>query len=104
MKKALSLRNPRSVANALRRLLDSLKLRPKPQDTERPHNLRIHLPNLDIRARSIHPKSDPPAARTEHLGIAALASDAFFFDPLPVSLNGRGLGRVIAAILKTKKS
>ncbi|MDO9526504.1 MAG: hypothetical protein Q7J57_13365, partial [Gemmobacter sp.] len=28
---------------------------------------RIHLQNLDIRARTIHPKPDPPDAGTEHL-------------------------------------
>jgi hypothetical protein len=30
------------------------------------HILRIHLQDLDFRPRSIHPKSDPPNARTEH--------------------------------------
>jgi RNA-directed DNA polymerase len=30
--------------------------------------LRTHLQNLDIRARSIHPRSDPPDAGTENLG------------------------------------
>jgi RNA-directed DNA polymerase len=29
--------------------------------------LRIHLQNLEGRARQIHPKSDPPDAGTEHL-------------------------------------
>ncbi len=65
--KTLPLRNPRSAANAPRELLGNLELRPKAQDAERPHAPRIHLQNLDIRARSIHPKSDPPDAGTEHL-------------------------------------
>jgi len=34
--------------------------------------LRIHLQNLDIRARSIHLKSDPPHAGTEQLVSAKL--------------------------------
>jgi 2,4-dienoyl-CoA reductase-like NADH-dependent reductase (Old Yellow Enzyme family) len=42
--------------------------------TEWSHALRIHLQNLDIRARSIHPKSDPPDAGTEHLGAFAPCS------------------------------
>ena len=37
------------------------------QDTQRPDTLRIHLQNLDFRTRSIHLKSDPPNAGTEHL-------------------------------------
>jgi hypothetical protein len=44
-----------------------LQLRPQAQDPRRPHAIRIHLQNLDFRTRSIHPKSDPPDAGTEHL-------------------------------------
>jgi transposase InsO family protein len=39
----------------LARLHGSLQLRAQAQDPRRPHALRIHLQNLDIRARSIHP-------------------------------------------------
>ena len=58
----------KSIANILRRLPSALQLRPKAQDAERPHALRLHMQNLDIRAGSIHPKPDPPDAGTEHLG------------------------------------
>ena len=63
--KTVPLRNPRPTANAPRGLLGSLDLRPKAQDAERPHALRMPLQNLDFRAGSIHPKSDPPDAGTE---------------------------------------
>ncbi|MFT7189906.1 MAG: hypothetical protein ACI9AQ_000460, partial [Dinoroseobacter sp.] len=33
-----------------------------------PYALRIHLQDLDIRARQVHPKPDPPNAGTKHLG------------------------------------
>ena len=65
--KTLPLRNPQLAANAARGLLGSLQLRPKAQDADRPHALELHLQNLDIKAKSIHPKSDPPDAGTEHL-------------------------------------
>ena len=35
--------------------------------------LRIHLQGLDLRARSIHPKPDPPDAGTEHLRVIRYA-------------------------------
>jgi hypothetical protein len=43
--------------------------RPPPSPTTAPGSnlLRIHLQNLDIRARSIHPRPDPPDAGTEHV-------------------------------------
>ena len=44
-----------------------LQLRTQAQDPQRSHTLRIHLQNLDFRAKSIHLKSDPPIAGTEHL-------------------------------------
>ena len=50
-----------------------LQLRPKAQDAEWPHALRIHLQNPDIRAGTIHPKPDPPDAGTEHLEKVLLA-------------------------------
>ena len=65
--KTLPLRNQRSTANTPRGLLGGLQLRPKAQDAERHHALRIHLQNLDIRAGSIHPQSYPRDAGTEHL-------------------------------------
>ena len=37
------------------------------RDTHRTDTLRIHLQNLDIPARSIHLKPNPPDAGTEHL-------------------------------------
>jgi IS30 family transposase len=46
------------------------------QDARRPHALRIHLQDLDLRARSIHPRSDPPDAGTEHLVFARPARPA----------------------------
>jgi len=42
-------------------------LRSPLEDAARSHSLRIHVQNLDIRAISIHPKSDPPDAGTERL-------------------------------------
>jgi RTX calcium-binding nonapeptide repeat (4 copies) len=54
-------------ANAPRRLHGRLQLRPQAQDPRRPHTLRIHLQNLDIRAGSIHSRPDPPDAGTEQL-------------------------------------
>jgi transposase InsO family protein len=44
-----------------------LQLRHAAEDPRRPHALRIHLQGLDLRAGSIHPRSDPPDAGTEHL-------------------------------------
>src|SRR5690606_37731273 len=60
-------RNPRPAANAPRRLHGSLQLRSKAKVPRRSHALRIHLQDLDIRARQIHPEPDPPNAGTEHL-------------------------------------
>ena len=37
------------------------------QGAERRHALRMHLQNLDIRARAVHPRPYPPDAGTEHL-------------------------------------
>ena len=48
----------------------TLQLRTQAQDPQRSHALRIHLQNLDFRAKSIHLKSDPPNAGTEHLRIS----------------------------------
>ncbi len=94
---ALPLRQPRPVANTSRRLPGSLQLRPTAQDAERPQALRIHLQNLDIRARSIHPKPDPPDAGTEHLGIhlcAACSGVCRSGPPQDLHMwhNGRGFG------------
>ena len=66
-RQALPLRKPRAAPGAPRRLHGSLQLCPQAQDPERPHALRMHLQNLDIRARSIHPRPNPPDAGTEHL-------------------------------------
>ncbi len=60
--------------------LECLKFHPSPQDPRRPlcsdqwrtvvdpHPAQVHPQNLDITAGSLHPKSDPPDARTEQLG------------------------------------
>ena len=57
------------LADPLRRLHGSLHLRMAPQGPRRPHALRIHLQNPDIRAASIHPEPDPPEAGTEQPGM-----------------------------------
>lgn len=49
---------------------------PVAQDPQRSNALRIHLHNLDIRARRIHHEPDPPDAGTEQLGtIARIGED-----------------------------
>lgn len=65
---SLPLRRPRSAAHPPRRLHDSLQPRPPAEDARRPHTLRIHLQNLDIRGGSIHPRPDPPDAGTDQPG------------------------------------
>ncbi len=37
------------------------------QDAQRTHTLRIHRQDLDVRARPVHRRLDPPDAGTEHL-------------------------------------
>jgi hypothetical protein len=54
------------LAQPSRGLPRCLQLRPPSQDPQRPHALRVHLQDLDFRARSIHRRSDPPDAGTEH--------------------------------------
>ncbi len=58
----LPLQGPRPAPHPPGGLHGSLQLRAKAQDPRRPHALRIHLQDLDIRAGQIHPKSDPPDA------------------------------------------
>ncbi|QRF68637.1 transposase (plasmid) [Ponticoccus alexandrii] len=58
---------PRSAAHTSLRRHGSLQFRPASQDPRWPHTIRIHLQGLEFRAGSIHPKSDPPDAGTEHL-------------------------------------
>jgi ribosomal protein L20 len=38
-------------------------------NAQRHHALRTHLQNLHIRARSVHPRPDPPGAGTDHVDI-----------------------------------
>lgn len=57
----------KATASPPRGLHGRLQLRPTVEDTRRPHATRIHLQNLDIIAGTIHPRSDPPGAGTEHL-------------------------------------
>ncbi|GEM_PF-2486160 len=42
------------------------------QDAERSHALRIHRQDLDVRAKSVHRRPDPPDDGTKHLGAAPL--------------------------------
>jgi hypothetical protein len=44
-----------------------LQLRSTAEDAELAHILRIHQQNLDIRAKSIHPRYNPPDAGTEQI-------------------------------------
>ena len=71
----LPLHQPRRAPNASRGLHGSLQLRTQAEDPRRPHPIRIHLQNLDSRAGSIHLKSDPPDAGTEHLMCLVSAID-----------------------------
>ena len=64
---AIALPQLRSARPPSRRRLGCLQLCPSLEDAQRAHAPRIHLQNLDIRAGSIHPESDPPHAGTEHL-------------------------------------
>ena len=66
----VSLRQPRSASRPSQRLPKRLQFCTSAEDTERSHDVRVHLQNLDIRTRSIHPKSDPPDVGTEHLVIS----------------------------------
>ena len=65
-RQTLSLRQPRPARSSPRRLRLSLQFRPAPEDPQRPHALRVHLQALDFRARTIHPRSNPPNAGTKH--------------------------------------
>lgn len=65
------LRQPRSASKPSHGLPERLQLCPTPQNAQRPNTLRIHLQNLDIRTKPIHPKSDPPDAGTIHLDVAS---------------------------------
>ncbi len=67
-KMRFDLRKPRSASQTSQRLHRRLQLCSSFEDTQWSHTLRVHLQNLDIRARPIHPKSDPPDAGTEQLG------------------------------------
>ena len=51
-RQALPLRQPRSAPHASRGLPGSLQLRSTAENARRPHALRIHLQNLDLRTRS----------------------------------------------------
>lgn len=66
---------PRPAAHPFGGLHGSLQLRAQIQDPRWPHTLRIYLQDLDIRARQIHPKSDPPDAGTEHLVKPAVGAE-----------------------------
>ena len=56
------------------RLHQRLQLRQASQDPQGPHALRIHLQNLDKRAKTIQTQSDPSNAGTKHLDVVADAS------------------------------
>lgn len=58
---------PRPATNTPLGLRGSLQLRPRSQEPEQSHSLRLNLQGLDIRTQRIHPKSDPLNAGTEHL-------------------------------------
>jgi len=47
-----------------------LELRTQARDAARPHALRIHLQELDLRDGSIHPRPDPPDAGTDQRSFA----------------------------------
>ena len=64
--KTLPSQRPQSAPHPSRRLHSRLQLRAQAKDPRRPHALRIHLQDLDIRAGQIHPKPDLPDAGTEH--------------------------------------
>ena len=51
----------------LRTVHGSLQRHPASQDPWRPHTLLLYLQELNLRANSIHPQSDPPDAGTEQL-------------------------------------
>ncbi len=61
----------RSIARSATPTLWQLELRAPARDPCRPHALRIHLHDLDIRARQIHSMPDPLNAGTKHLNFAA---------------------------------
>lgn len=50
-----------------RGLHGTLQLRPPTEGARRSQAIRIHLQNLDIRARPIRPEPDPPDAGTQYL-------------------------------------
>ncbi len=66
-RQTLPLRQPRSASQPPQRLYGSRQLCTPARDAKRANAIRVHPKNLDIRARSIHPKSDPPDAETERL-------------------------------------
>ena len=56
---------PKKSALSPQRRVRHLQLRPSSQDSEQPETLRSRPGNLDIRARSFHPKSDPADAGSD---------------------------------------
>ncbi|SEU08376.1 zinc-finger of transposase IS204/IS1001/IS1096/IS1165 [Paracoccus homiensis] len=61
----------------------------------RPHTLRVHLQDLDIRAGQIHPQSDPPDAGTEH--IAGQSKDPTYNSPDRLCVQSLNWRRCLAA-------
>ena len=55
------------ASNAHHRLLRVIQLRPPPENPARPHAVRIHLQNPDMRTKPIQSRSDPPHDGTDHL-------------------------------------
>ena len=52
--------------------VDAYNFRQAPEDPTRPHALRAHRPMLDRRARTLHTRSSPSHAGTEHLGFGPI--------------------------------
>ena len=72
------------LADFIRRL----QFRPTPEDPQGSHTLRIHLQNLDKRAQTIHPQSDPSNAGTKHLNLGSYSVICCFGNSA-VSRHGR---------------
>ena len=90
-RQALPLRRPQSAPHPSRRLHGRVQLCAQAEDPRRPHALRIHLQDLDIRAGSIHPRPDPPDAGTEHLGRTGAGPNTKEWrqTPMGTSINNR---------------
>ena len=66
-RQAVSLRQPPAAPEPSFRFHQCLQLRMAAQDPQGPHSVRIHLQDLDKRARTIHPRSNPSNAGTKQL-------------------------------------